>query len=96
MEIAGRKLPGGGRWDRETTARDAGRPRLPAGYSLTRHEGPDVIFPGPLPVRCPPSSCPVAAEGPEVPPGFDTEAPRAGVPAVPGPRDWPGPPLPTD
>lgn len=135
MEIAGRKLPGGSRWHRETTA---GQPRPAAGYGLTRHEGgPEAIFPAPLPVCCPPSfqdsvsrpptpeetarldggpgddaplvvafdpdaggraavSRPVAAEGPEVSQGFVPGPPRAGAQAAPGPRDWPGPPLPTD
>lgn len=41
-------------------------------------------------------SCLVAAEGLVIRPGRWSRDPRAGAQALPGPRDWPGPPLPTD
>ncbi|AKN72376.1 hypothetical protein QR97_23720 [Streptomyces sp. PBH53] len=41
-------------------------------------------------------SCLIAAEGLDILPGLVPRPPRAGGQAVPGPRDWPGPPLPTD
>ncbi|WP_229816277.1 hypothetical protein [Streptomyces lucensis] len=43
-----------------------------------------------------PVSCLVAAERLDIRPGLVRRAPPACAPAVPGPRDWPGPPLPTD
>ncbi|MGW5490611.1 hypothetical protein [Streptomyces olivaceoviridis] len=41
-------------------------------------------------------SCLTAAEGLEIRPGFVPRPPRAGAQTTAGPRDWPGPPLPTD
>ncbi|GGY70286.1 hypothetical protein GCM10010300_11950 [Streptomyces olivaceoviridis] len=41
-------------------------------------------------------SCLIAAEGLEIRPGFVPKPPRAGAQTAAGPRDWPGPPLPTD
>ncbi|MFI9808047.1 hypothetical protein ACIHEJ_27400 [Streptomyces sp. NPDC052301] len=137
MEIAGRRLPEGNRWDREVIVRDAGPPRPAAGYDLTGHHGPEAVFADAGLVSCPaafqeplfreltgeetgrlrrtlgetppvvvafeanggvtePVSCLIAAEDPESRHGFVPRSPRARAQAVPGPRDWPGPPLPTD
>ncbi|MFE0514911.1 hypothetical protein [Streptomyces sp. NPDC058964] len=53
MEIAGRELPDGSRWDREVIVWDAGQLRLAAGYDHTHHHGPELVFAGPSFVSCP-------------------------------------------
>ncbi|MEU0253579.1 hypothetical protein ABZ299_13940 [Streptomyces sp. NPDC006184] len=77
MEIAGRELAEGSRWDREAVARDAGRLRPVAGYDLTRHHGPELIFAGPVLVSCPRSFRATAFRPP-------TTAETAGLARTPG------------
>jgi hypothetical protein len=137
MDIAGREPPEGRWWDGEATGREAGEPRLAAGYGLTRHHGLEAGFAAPLyasrpsafqdPVLRPSTagetarlvralgeapalvvafgadaggpgllSCLIAAERLEVRPEGVRRPPRARAQPAPGPRDWPGPPLPTD
>ncbi|GGV15758.1 hypothetical protein GCM10010260_63730 [Streptomyces filipinensis] len=55
MEIAGRRLPEGSRWDWEVLGWDAGRLRLAAGYDLAYHHGLEVDFVTPARVSCPPA-----------------------------------------
>ncbi|MET8765961.1 hypothetical protein [Streptomyces sp. NPDC004658] len=87
MEIAGRKLPEGSWWDSLETARLA-RVLGEAAPLVVAFEadagGREAV------------SCLGAAEGMAVRPGIVHRPPRPGAPAAPGPRDWPGPPLPTD
>ncbi|WP_262418473.1 hypothetical protein [Streptomyces sp. SP2-10] len=76
---------------REPTVEETARPRRTLGETPSAVVAFEADGGGPEPV-----SCLTAAEDPEIRPGFVPGHPRAGAQAVPGPRDWPGPPLPTD
>ncbi|MFI9253569.1 hypothetical protein [Streptomyces sp. NPDC053069] len=53
MEIAGRRLPEGSWGDWEVIVRDGRQLRPAAGYDLTHHHGPEVVFTAPAFVSCP-------------------------------------------
>ncbi|MEV5878874.1 hypothetical protein AB0L75_32570 [Streptomyces sp. NPDC052101] len=83
MEITGRRLPEG--------SREAARPRRVLGETPPVAVAFEADAGGPET-----ASCLIAAQGLDILPGLVQRPPRARAGAGPGPRDWPGPPLPTD
>ncbi|MGJ5752827.1 hypothetical protein FB563_0935 [Streptomyces puniciscabiei] len=76
---------------REPTAEERARLRRTPGGTPPVVVAFEADGGGPEPV-----SCPIAAEGLDILPGLVPRRSHARAQASPAPRDWPGPPLPTD
>ncbi|MFG2358248.1 hypothetical protein [Streptomyces sp. NPDC048521] len=76
---------------RAPTARETARLRRALGAEAALVVAFEAVSGGPEPV-----SCLVAAERLDIRPGQLRRHARPRAQAAPGPRDWPGPPLPTD